>query len=38
MANTGALDLASGLGGKIDKKEVLSAVEQCVPLYLLGAV
>ncbi|XXG56486.1 hypothetical protein AAC387_Pa03g3881 [Persea americana] len=28
MANTGALDLASGLGGKIDKKEVLSAVEQ----------
>ncbi|KAJ8637989.1 hypothetical protein MRB53_012256 [Persea americana] len=28
MAKTGALDLASGLGGKIDKKEVLSAVEQ----------
>ncbi|XXG56484.1 hypothetical protein AAC387_Pa03g3879 [Persea americana] len=28
MAKPGALDLASGLGGKIDKKEVFSAVEQ----------
>lgn len=28
MSKTGALDLASGLGGKIDKSEVLSAVEK----------
>ncbi|CAI0404694.1 unnamed protein product [Linum tenue] len=28
MSKAGALDLASGLGGKIEKKEVLSAVEQ----------
>ncbi|XP_020257089.1 cycloartenol-C-24-methyltransferase 1 isoform X1 [Asparagus officinalis] len=28
MSKTGALDLASGLGGKINKKEVESAVEQ----------
>lgn len=33
MAKSGTLDLASGLGGKIDKKGVLSAVEQCVPFY-----
>lgn len=30
MSKTGTLDLASGLGGKIDKKEVISAVDQCV--------
>lgn len=28
MSKAGALDLASGVGGKIEKKEVLSAVEQ----------
>ena len=28
MSKAGALDLASGLGGKIDKTEVLSAVEK----------
>lgn len=28
MSKAGALDLASGLGGKIEKTEVLSAVEQ----------
>ncbi|XP_077213801.1 cycloartenol-C-24-methyltransferase-like [Tasmannia lanceolata] len=28
MSKAGAMDLASGLGGKIDKKEVLSAVDQ----------
>ncbi len=28
MSKKGALDLASGLGGKLDKKEVLSAVEK----------
>ncbi|CAN1342310.1 Cycloartenol-C-24-methyltransferase 1 [Linum perenne] len=28
MSKAGALDLASGLGGKIEKQEVLSAVEQ----------
>ncbi|RWR82806.1 cycloartenol-C-24-methyltransferase isoform X3 [Cinnamomum micranthum f. kanehirae] len=28
MSKTGTLDLASGLGGKIDKKEVISAVDQ----------
>ena len=28
MSKTGALDLASGVGGKIKKKEVQSAVEQ----------
>ncbi|XP_010923409.2 cycloartenol-C-24-methyltransferase 1 [Elaeis guineensis] len=28
MSKSGALDLASGVGGKIDKKEVKSAVEQ----------
>jgi hypothetical protein len=28
MSKPGALDLASGLGGKIEKSEVLSAVEQ----------
>lgn len=28
MAKSGALDLASGLGGKIEKKEVASAVDQ----------
>lgn len=30
MSKAGALDLASGLGGKIDKKEVISAVDQSV--------
>lgn len=30
MSKSGALDLASGVGGKIDKKEVKSAVEQYV--------
>lgn len=28
MSKAGALDLASGVGGKIDKTEVLSAVEK----------
>ena len=28
MSKAGALDLASGVGGKIDKNEVLSAVDQ----------
>nr|GMD46429.1 Cycloartenol-C-24-methyltransferase 1 [Ipomoea batatas] len=28
MSKSGALDLASGVGGKIEKKEVLSAVER----------
>ncbi|RWR77735.1 cycloartenol-C-24-methyltransferase [Cinnamomum micranthum f. kanehirae] len=36
MAKTGALDLASGLGGKIDKKEVLSAVEQYEKYHVCG--
>lgn len=31
-----AMDLASNLGGKIDKDEVLSAVEKCVSLSLSG--
>ena len=30
MSKKGALDLASGLGGKMDKKEVLSAVEKYI--------
>lgn len=30
MSKAGALDLATGLGGKIEKNEVLSAVEQYV--------
>jgi sterol 24-C-methyltransferase len=30
MSNTGALDLASGLGGKIGKEEVKSAVDEYV--------
>jgi hypothetical protein len=30
MSRTGALHLASGLGGKISKEEVKSAVEQYV--------
>lgn len=28
MSKAGALDLASGLGGKIDKDDVLSAVDK----------
>lgn len=28
MSKAGALDLASGLGGKIDKSDVLSAVDK----------
>jgi hypothetical protein len=28
MSKAGALDLATGLGGKIDKSDVLSAVEK----------
>lgn len=32
MSKAGAFDLASGLGGKIDKNEVLSAVDKYVPL------
>jgi len=31
MSKSGALDLASGLGGKIDKEEVKSAVDEYVP-------
>lgn len=32
MSKAGAFDLASGLGGKIDKNEVLSAVDKYFPL------
>jgi hypothetical protein len=31
MSKSGALDLASGLGGKINKVEVKSAVDEYVP-------
>jgi sterol 24-C-methyltransferase len=31
MSKAGALDLASGLGGKIDKSDVLSSVEKYSP-------
>lgn len=34
MSKTGALDLASGLGGKIDKEQVKSAVDEYVSLSL----
>jgi len=34
MSKSGALDLASGLGGKIDKEGVKSAVDEYVPLDL----
>ena len=30
MSKAGALDLASGVGGKIEKAEVLSAVEKYI--------
>lgn len=32
MSKAGAFDLASGVGGKIDKNEVLSAVDKYFPL------
>lgn len=34
MSKSGTLDLASGLGGKIDKEEVKSAVDEYVYLNL----
>ena len=36
MSKTGAFDLASGVGGKIEKDDVLAAVEKySFPFYLL---
>ncbi|XP_021280016.1 cycloartenol-C-24-methyltransferase 1-like [Herrania umbratica] len=35
MSKTGALDLASGLGGKIEKTDVLSAVEKYEKYHVL---
>lgn len=35
MSKAGAFDLASGLGGKIEKDDVLSAVDKYISLYKL---